>query len=61
MNQVKWTITVPEELDQSLRAYLTRQGKNENDLSRFVEDAVQQHLFEMTVQEVEQRSQQHSQ
>ncbi|MBF2759009.1 MAG: hypothetical protein ISN28_01865 [Ectothiorhodospiraceae bacterium AqS1] len=54
--QVKWTITVPEELDQSLRAYLARQGTEKGDLNRFVEDAVQQHLFEMTMQEVEDRN-----
>ncbi len=56
-NQVKWTITVPEELDQSIRAYLARQSAEKSDLSRFVEDAVQQHLFEMTMEEVERRNQ----
>ena len=55
-NQVSWTITVPKELDESLRAYLTRQGMKDSDLSRIVEDAVQQHLFELTMQEVKQRN-----
>ncbi len=56
MSQVRWSIVVQDETDKSLRDYLKQHGKKEDDLSRFVEDAVQERLFELTLQDVKQRN-----
>lgn len=41
----RWTIDVSEETDRDLRAYLEQRGLEEDDLSRFVEEAVREQLF----------------
>jgi hypothetical protein len=52
MSNVRWSIVVPEETDRALRSYLGRRGTKKGDISRFVEDAVQARLFELTVEDV---------
>ena len=52
MRNVRWSIVVPEETDRALRSYLARRGTKKGDISRFVEDAVQARLFELTVEDV---------
>lgn len=52
MSNVRWSIVVPEETDRALRSYLGRRGTKKGDISRFVEEAVQARLFELTVEDV---------
>ena len=52
----RWTIKVSEETDRSLRTYLAQHGAKKGSLSRFVEDAVQERLYELMVEEVQVRN-----
>ena len=47
----RWTIKVSQETDRDLRTYLAQRGMKKGDLSRFVEDAVQEQLFRLSVEE----------
>lgn len=46
---VKWTISVPREMDVALRTHLATQGAKKGDLSRFVAEAVRRQLFELNL------------
>lgn len=46
---VKWTISVPREMDIALRTHLAAQGAKKGDLSRFVAEAVRRQLFELNL------------
>jgi hypothetical protein len=59
MSNVRWSIVVPEETDRALRSFLARRGTKKGDISRFVEEAVQSRLFELTVEGVKERNQEH--
>ena len=61
MSNVRWSIIVAEETDRALRSYLASKGTKKGDLSRFVDEAVQARLFELTVKEVKDRNQAFSQ
>jgi hypothetical protein len=61
MSNVRWSIVVPEETDRALRSFLARRGTKKGDISRFVEEAVQSRLFELTVDSVKERNQSHNQ
>jgi len=61
MSNVRWSIVVRDEVDRALRSYLARRGTKKGDLSRFVEEAVQARLFELTVEDVKARNQAYSQ
>ncbi|MEA3292058.1 MAG: ribbon-helix-helix domain-containing protein [Pseudomonadota bacterium] len=61
MSSVRWSIVVPEETDRTLRSYLAQRGTKKGDISRFVDEAVQAHLFELTVESVKERNRQYSQ
>lgn len=52
----RWTITVTNETDMALRAYLGAQGMRKGDLSKFVEDAVRWRMFDQAVQRVKSRN-----
>jgi hypothetical protein len=41
---MRWNVTVSQETDRDLRAYLAQKG-GKGELSRFVEEAVQEQLF----------------
>jgi hypothetical protein len=56
MSNVRWSIVVPEETDRALRTFLAERGTKKGDISRFVEEAVQAHLFELTVESVKERN-----
>jgi hypothetical protein len=50
MSTVRWNIAVSPEVDQSVRMFIAAQGGGrKGDLSRFIEDAVRAHLFELAV------------
>ena len=48
MTTVRWNIAVSAQTDRVLRMLLARQGGRKGDLSRFIEDAVRERLFEQT-------------
>lgn len=50
---VRWNIVVSEETDRQLRLRIAKQGGRKGDLSRFVEKAISDKLFEMTVREAQ--------
>ncbi len=52
----RWSLVVDENTDRNLRAYLGQQGAKKGDLSKFVEEAVQQRLFNNTVNAVKFRN-----
>jgi len=56
MRNVRWTVVVPEKTDRALRTFLGKEGMRKGDISRFVEEAVQARLFELTVQKVKDRN-----
>lgn len=58
---VRWSITIPEETDRTVRAFLARNGGKKGDLSRFVNEAVRRHVFDLTVQQVKERNAGHDQ
>lgn len=58
---VRWSLTVSDETDQRLRAFLAQQSLKKGNLSRFVEEAVKQRLhFEETVNQIQARNLQYS-
>ncbi len=61
MSMVRWSVVVPESTDRALRSFLARRGMRKGDLSKFITEAVQAHLLELTVQEVKNRNQAYSQ
>lgn len=53
MSTTRWNIAVSESTDQSLRLFLASQGGGrKGDLSRFIEEAVQAHILELTAEKV---------
>lgn len=61
MNNIRWSIIVPEETDRALRSFLAKRGTKKGDISRFVEEAVQARLFELTVNSVKERNRSYDQ
>jgi hypothetical protein len=61
MSNIRWSVVVPESTDRALRTYLARRGGKKGDISRFVEEAVQARLFELTVESVKKRNRSYSQ
>lgn len=52
----RWTIKVSEETDRDLRTFLAQRGLKKGDLSKFVEEAVNEHLFRAALAETRARS-----
>ncbi len=49
MNMTRWNVAVSANTDQSLRMFLASQGGGKKgDLSRFIEEAVQAHILELS-------------
>jgi len=58
---VRWNIAVSPKLDQSVRMFIAAHGGGrKGDLSRFIEKAVRQQLFEETVREIKAENAQYS-
>ena len=53
---IRWTINVSEETDRELRVFLAERGTKKGDLSRFVEEAIQERLYQLTVAEAQNRN-----
>ena len=53
MNMTRWNVAVSANTDRSLRMFLAGQGGGKKgDLSRFIEEAVQAHILELTAEQV---------
>ena len=56
----RWSLVVSKETDQSLRQYLAESGGGrKGDLSRFVEEAVRNQLWHLTVKRLKAQNQNH--
>lgn len=53
---IRWNLVVSAEIDKSLRQHLAETGGRKGDLSKFVEEAVQERIFEMTVQGIKEQN-----
>jgi len=53
---IRWNLVVSAETDKSLRQHLAENGGRKGDLSKFVEEAVQKRIFEMTVQGIKEQN-----
>jgi hypothetical protein len=52
MQTTRWNVAVSVTTDQALRMFLASQGRGrKGDLSRFIEDAVQAHILELTAEQ----------
>jgi hypothetical protein len=52
MNTTRWNVAVSADTDQALRMFLASQGGGrKGDLSRFIEEAVQAHILELTAEQ----------
>lgn len=56
MSTIRWSVVVSETTDRALRTYLARKGGKKGDISRFVDEAVQARLFELTVEGAKKRN-----
>ncbi len=52
----RWTLSIPDETDRTVRTYLARNGLKKGDLSRFVDRAVRRQVFALVVQEIKERN-----
>lgn len=49
---IRWNIAVSQDTDHALRMFLANQGGGrKGDLSRFIEEAVRAHIFELTAEQ----------
>ena len=53
---IRWTVTVSQETDQSLRSFLAEHGMRDDDLSKFVERAVQKEILKQTAADVKRQN-----
>ena len=52
LNSTRWNLIVSRATDDALRQFLASQGRGrKGELSRFVEEAVQARIFELTAEE----------
>lgn len=52
----RWTLVISDETDKALRTFLAQTGGKKGDLSQFVERAVRDKLFALTVEKIKQRN-----
>ncbi len=52
----RWTLSIPEETDRTVRTYLARTGLKKGDLSKFVDQAVRRQVFALIVKDVKERN-----
>lgn len=54
-NLTRWTVSVPKEIDTSLRCFLAERGMKKGDISKFIVEAVKWRFFEQTVSEIREK------
>ncbi|MCY4431386.1 MAG: hypothetical protein OXC11_13475 [Rhodospirillales bacterium] len=52
----RWNLSISEETDRAVRTFLARNGGKKGDLSRFVDEAVRRHVFDLTIAQVKERN-----
>lgn len=52
----RWTLSIPDETDRTVRTYLARTGLKKGDLSKFVDEAVRRQVFALVVNEIKRRN-----
>lgn len=52
----RWSLSIPEETDRTIRLFLARNGGKKGDLSRLVDQAVRRYVFDLTVDQVKERN-----
>ena len=52
----RWNLSIPDETDRAVRAFLSRNEDQVGDLSQFVNDAVRRRVMELTVSRVKDRN-----
>ncbi len=52
----RWTLSIPDETDRTVRTYLARTGLKKGDLSRFVDQAVRRQVFALVVKDIKERN-----
>lgn len=57
----RWSLSIPEQTDRTIRLFLARNGGKKGDLSRFVDEAVRRYVFDLTVEQVKDRNAEHDQ
>ncbi len=55
-DSVRWSVKVSRETDLALRNYLGARGMRKGDLSKFIVQAVEDHLFHRTVADIKSRN-----
>lgn len=55
-DSVRWSVKVSKETDLALRSYLGTRGMRKGDLSKFIEQAVEDQLFHRTVMDIKSRN-----
>ena len=53
---IRWNIKVSKKTDLTLRTFLESHGMKRGDFSKFIEQAVQAHVFHRTIQEIKSRN-----
>lgn len=52
----RWTLSIPDETDRTVRTYLARLGLKKGDLSKFVDEAVRRQVFARIVKDIKERN-----
>ena len=52
----RWNLSISEEADRAVRTFFARNGGKKGDLSRFVDEAVRRHVFDLTIGQVKERN-----
>ena len=52
----QWNLSISDETDRVVRTFLARSGGRQDDLSRFVDDAVRRRVLDLTVRDVKDRN-----
>jgi hypothetical protein len=52
----RWTLSIPDETDRTVRTFLARTGLKKGDLSKFVDQAVRRQVFALIVKQVKERN-----
>jgi hypothetical protein len=52
----RWTLSIPDATDRTVRTYLARTGLKKGDLSKFVDSAVRRQVFALVVKDIKERN-----
>ena len=52
----RWNLSISEETDRAVLTFLARNGGKKGDLSRFVDEAVRRHVFDLTIGKAKERN-----